>query len=309
MSDITGRVPVPIAALVIGYKPDLAVVDALLLRLMGEAAAVFLIDNGGSQAYLSGSPEEKSRVHYINMGGNQGLGAALNRGMAEARAKGFRYVTTFDQDSAPPCGMVTALLRAMQARQAEDPQCVAVGPVFHDQREAGERSFPVYREQGGRICSVPVPPGAGLLEVDMLITSGMLVDSNAWEAGLKYDDGLMVDYTDTDWCFRARAAGKRLFVLAEARMAHSVSDARPVRILGVHFLRYSPIRRYYYFRNTVYFLQKPYVSMAWRFRLLAGMTVRLPVNLLIDEQPLRGLQFALKGVWHGLRGRLGPYPS
>ncbi len=289
--------------------PDSAALDFLLCSLLEQAQCVFLVDNGGSAAYLSPLPNELARVHYMDMGGNAGLGAALNKGMPAARAAGLRYVITFDQDSAPGPGMVAALLDGLHALQSDDPACAAVGPLFHDKREDGIHYFPVYREAEGGIKVIPGAEVAGLQEVDVLITSGMLVDYNAWANGLLYEEGLMVDYTDTDWCFRARAAGRRLFVLPSVGMPHALSDTPPVRVMGVHLLRYTPVRRYYYFRNTVYFVRRPYVSPAWRRRLLAGLLVRLGSNLFIDEQRLRGLSMSLKGLWHGLRGRLGRYPA
>lgn len=309
MSSITNKEPAAVAALVVGYRPDLATLDALLLRLLAEVRLVVLLDNGGAEAYLTGRPGQRSRVRHVDMGGNCGLGAALNRGMSEARASGLRYVMTFDQDSCPPPGMVEALFAAMLCMQAHDAACVAVGPAFYDVREKGERCFPLYREANGGVGRVDVGGNPEPQAVDMLITSGMLVDSNAWDGGLRYEEGLMVDYTDSDWCFRARAAGKRLYALGTARMPHALSDARPVRLFGIHLLRYSPLRRYYYFRNTVYFVRRPYVSSAWRRRLLAGMALRLPATLFIDAHPLGSLVMSLKGLWHGVRGRLGAYPS
>jgi len=309
MTPIICREPAPVAALVVGYMPELPVLDGLLLGLLAEVQAVFLLDNGGSHGYLANSPEERARGRYIDLGGNTGLGAALNRGMLEARAAGLRYVITFDQDSAPPHGMPQMLLTAMQTQQTAGISCAAVGPLFYDRREAQVRCFPLYREKGGRIEVTPGEAAEPMHEVDVLITSGMLVDSDAWAAGLRYEEGLMVDYTDTDWCFRARAAGRRLFVCAGVRMPHALSDTPPVRVLGVSLLRYTPLRRYYYFRNTAYFVRRPFVSRAWRRRLLAGLPVRLVSNLVLDEQPWRSLRLSLKGLWHGLRGRLGPYPS
>lgn len=301
--------PLPVAALVVGYRPETAVLDALLLRLVAEVSLVVLLDNGGAQGYLKAHPEQRGKVQYLDMQGNQGLGAALNRGMEHVRQAGLRHAITFDQDSSPPVGMVAALYSAMQAQHAQGIPCAAIGPAFFDRRETGEHRFPIYREVNGHIQVMVPDPAQGLHEVDVLITSGMLVDTDAWADGLPYEDGLVVDYTDTDWCFRARAAGRRLFVLPSVGMPHALSDTPPVRVMGVHLLRYTPVRRYYYFRNTVYFVRRPYVSPAWRRRLLAGLLVRLGSNLFIDEQRLRGLSMSLKGLWHGLRGRLGRYPA
>src|SRR5690606_33355293 len=136
-------------------------------------------------------------------------------------------------------------------------------------------------------------------------TSGMLVDSDIWADGLTYDEGLFVDYTDTDWCFRVRAKGYCLVVVLAVTMPHSLSDAPPIRAFNVNLLRYSPLRRYYYFRNTVYFVKKKYVSRPWRRRLLAGLAVRLITNIFIDDRRLRGLAMSMRGALDGLRGRMG----
>src|SRR5690554_5157145 len=141
MTPIISRELPPVAALVVGYMPDRPVLDRLLLSLLAEAEAVFLLDNGGSQEYLSDLPAERARVRYIDMGGNAGLGAALNRGMQEARAAGLRYVITFDQDTAPPDGMPQAPLDAMEAQQQAGITCAAIGPLFFDRRAPQTRWF------------------------------------------------------------------------------------------------------------------------------------------------------------------------
>lgn len=303
------KAKVAAAALVVGYQPDIEVLDALLLGLLAEVEQVILLDNGGASAYMSAHPDARGEVVYVDMKGNQGLGAALNRGMREARAKGLRFVATFDQDSAPPLGMIGALHAAMLAHHERGVRCAAVGPTFYDRREPGQRRFPVFREEGRRIRVIHAHELDAVQEVDVLITSGMLVDSDTWAAGIQYDEGLIVDHTDSDWCFRARAVGYSLFVLSTVCMPHALSDSPPLRVLGVNLLRYSPLRRYYYFRNTAYFVRRPYVSGPWRRRLGAGLVVRLCSNLVIDKHRFRSLAMSLKGIWHGLRGRLGPYPS
>ncbi len=289
------------AAVVVGYHPDLAVLDALLAALLDQADPVILIDNGASADYLSARPSLRARVVYHAMEGNQGLGAALNSGFAIAMARGCRHVATFDQDSEPPRDMLPRLARAHDDLVRRGVRCAAVGPCFHDRREDPPRVYPLFREQRGHIRVLdPDAAGGAPLQVDTLITSGMLVAVDAWRAGLAYDPWLFVDYTDTDWCFRARAAGWSLWAHPAVRMGHALSDTPPVRILGINLLRYSPIRRYYYFRNTVRFVRRSYVSRAWRRRLLAGLAVRLLVNPWIDAHGWASLRMAVRGLRDGL---------
>src|SRR5690606_15932879 len=124
-----------------------------------------------------------------------------------------------------------------------------------------------------------------------------------WEAGHTYNEELVVDYTDTDWCFRVRREGYRIFAVPKICMPHSLSDSPPVRILGVHLLRYSAVRRYYYFRNTLFFVRQRYVSAAWKRRLLLGLVVRFLSNAWLDEKPLRSIKLSVRGLADGMRGR------
>ncbi|MBB5217417.1 glycosyltransferase family 2 protein [Parapusillimonas granuli] len=301
-----------VAALVVGYMPDMPVLDALLAGLPAQADTVVFVDNGGAEGILGHDPDQRARIHYIAMGGNAGLGAALNAGMEFAASQGCTHVATFDQDSELPPGLIPRLLQAHLSLRGQGVRCAAVGPRFYDRREGTVKKFPMYREQDGAIKVIAADgagadSAAGLQEVDVLITSGMLVNLRAWREGLRYDEGLFVDYTDTDWCFRARAAGYRLFVCLDQEMGHAMSDAPPVRVFGVNLLCYPPLRRYYYFRNTIYFIRQPYVSPAWRKRLAAGLPVRFLSNVFIDRHKLAGLKMMLLGLWHGVRKRLGGY--
>lgn len=302
-----------VAALVVGYMPDMPVLDALLASLLAQADTVVFIDNGGAAGILGHDAGLRARIRYIDMGGNAGLGAALNAGVRLAVGMGCTHVATFDQDSAPPPELIPGLLQAHLSLRDRGVSCAAIGPRFYDRREGSIKKFPMYREQDGAIQVIAAPDGAAepcaLQEVDVLITSGMLVNVQAWQAGIHYNEGLFVDYTDTDWCFRARAAGYRLFVCLDQEMGHAMSDAPPVRVLGVNLLCYAPLRRYYYFRNTIYFIRRPYVSWAWRKRLAAGLPVRFLSNIFIDQHKLAGLKMMLLGLWHGLRNRLGGYRS
>ena len=298
-----------LGALVVGYQPEFPTLDALLLTLLAEAQWVVLVDNGGSQNFLQNAPEARARVHYLAQPGNVGLGAALNAGFAYLAAQQCAYTITFDQDSAPPAGMLATLHEHHRSLQQRGISCAAVGPRFRDRRAGGQPLFPLYQQQGAFIRKVPLQPATTPEhEVDVLITSGMMVNMAAWQAGLHYNPGLFVDYTDTDWCFRARAQGWHLYANLQAEMGHALSDAPPVKFMGLTLLRYSPLRRYYYFRNTLYFLRQNYVSWAWRRRLFAGLLVRLVGNVWMDDATTRSARFILRGLRDGIRGRLGPCP-
>src|SRR5690606_14592471 len=124
-------------------------------------------------------------IHYINLVTNRGLGFALNKGFEAASALGVEYVATFDQDSAVLEGLIGGLHRTFLKLQSTVPHCAAVAPVFFDRRAGSKIRFPFYREVNGRIQAVSaVNKTETVVEVDVLITSGMLVKVSVWEQGV-----------------------------------------------------------------------------------------------------------------------------
>ena len=296
-----------IAAVVVGYNPDIKVLDDLLVSLSEQVALLILVDNGGAENFLQERPEVKSFVKYLSLDGNKGLGVALNAGFQLAVDSGIQYVVTFDQDSHAEPDLISELESAMRLAKSRDEKCIAVSPAFFDRRDGKRIQFPFYQSVNGVIAPVFVSQdSSGLVRADALITSGMLVDTIAWKEGIKYDDGMFVDFTDTEWCFRVRDQGYTLYGCLSVEMGHALSDAPPVKIFGLSFFRYSPVRRYFFFRNTVAVCRMEHTPMCWKKRLSIALVLRFFVNLVIDKDKIQSLKMMARGVRHGLRKSLGP---
>src|ERR1700721_694736 len=98
-----------IAAIIVAFGPNSFQISRLIGVLAQECGAVYVMDNGGGREAITPSTEIDGETHIIDMGRNRGLGEALNGGFRLAAAAGFAYVTTFDQDSEPAPGQVSAL--------------------------------------------------------------------------------------------------------------------------------------------------------------------------------------------------------
>lgn len=294
----------------VSYHPEISVLQNLLRAVSQQVGLLILVDNGGGRAAAEALVSESIQIDVIDLGHNLGLGYALNAGFASALDAGAQYVATFDQDSAPPPGLVDGLLSCHELLAARGERCAAVGPVFFDRRETRKTYFPFYFQQGRRIvAAIKGQWPQAMVETDALITSGMLVRADVWAQGVRYDDGLFIDYTDTEWCFRVRSHGYSLYGAMECEMGHALSDAVPTRVAGLSFFRYSPLRRYYYFRNTALFCKAPCVSWTWTVRLMAGLALRLCVNLVIDKNKWASLRMMLRGIVDALHGRTGKFSA
>ncbi|GLO31929.1 rhamnosyltransferase [Pseudomonas putida] len=295
-----------IGAVVVTYNPDPAVLDDLLRSLLNQVELLILMDNGGGQNFLKADAAARQQVYYVDLGGNSGLGVALNQGFEIAASRHLDYLVTFDQDSHANPDLIERLHAGMQDAISKDPQCIAVGPHFFDRREGEKVPFPFYITERDKI--VPAYSTAsvdGLLKVETLITSGMMVCVSAWVSGIKYNDGMFVDYTDTEWCFRARSLGHTLYGCLNVEMGHALSDAPPVKLFGLSFFEYSPVRRYFYFRNTVAVVRMEHTPALWKKRLMKGLLLRFFVNIVIDKQRFKSFAMMIRGALHGLSGKLG----
>lgn len=296
------------AGVVVGFHPEVAVLSKLLITLSTQVDVLILVDNGGSGGLNDLDEIKNSNFIYINLEENKGLGAALNIGIKAAVERGAEFVALFDQDSAPPGHLVSVLLASHRQLADRGIDCAAVGPVFYDRREDAKQYFPFYREVNRKITSTyPSNSMDRIVPVDALITSGMLVNVRVWTEGGTFDEGLFVDYTDTEWCFRVRHQGQALYGNLDVEMGHAPSDAPPARLVGFSFFRYSPIRRYYYFRNTVFFLLSDAVSFAWKKRIFMGLGLRFFVNIFIDNEKWKTTKMMTLGIRDGLKKKSGKW--
>ena len=104
-----------IAAVVVAFGPDVLKINRLVDVLARECQAVYVMDNGGGRDAIAVKPETAATMYVIDMGGNRGIGEALNRAFRLAATAGFDYVATFDQDSGPALGQINALVSAIES--------------------------------------------------------------------------------------------------------------------------------------------------------------------------------------------------
>jgi len=297
-----------ISAIIVSYLPNKDILISLIKSLTSQADNIILVDNGGGKDAYDSLVHDKFKLEYIPLEKNEGLGFALNVGFKRSIDLNSDYVATFDQDSSPSLGLIGGLLKVHIELQAGGVNCAAVAPVFFDSRDSAKIYFPFYREEDKSIRSFyPHSTDESYVEVDTLITSGMLIRGDVWRSGVHYDPTYFVDYTDPDWCYRVRFQGYKLFGCLRVEMGHAPSDSPPVRIFGRSFFHYSPLRRYYYFRNTIKFCSNAYVSKTWKIRLLIGLLIRYFVNIIIDKNKYKSLKMMTYGIFAGFRNKSGPY--
>lgn len=283
-------------ALIVCYHPDVEILSRLAKQISPQVQRVLLLNNGGVDASLFKTLDGVDNLDIIEFNGNVGLPRALNSGVQIAIDAGANWVVTFDQDSRPPDNHVSLLINAWHTKEAEGIKVGAIGPVFIDDRDPTIR-YPFYKSDGLAVHRVTQATSNGCAETEVLITSGMLIDTKVWQDNLHYCDPLFVDFVDTEWCLRASSRGYHLFGCFDVEMRHRPSDRKPIRLPGILLFSYSPLRRYYYFRNSLWVLKMPHVSLAFKIRISIGSGIRIFTSPFVD----RKLFASFRGVFKGLR--------
>ncbi|AZN31613.1 rhamnosyltransferase [Pseudoalteromonas agarivorans] len=285
-----------IGAVLVVYKPDLALTERLLTRLYGQTEEVVIVDN-------SPTPHDFTKVikhyHYIHLADNSGIAHAHNAGLLYLLKAGCEYAILLDQDSLIPSDMVFNLSSLLKASNKIKQNVVAIGPrircSFSDKKVNPKIQKEVFEYDD-------------LVGVTQIIASGMMIDLSALDQiGLK-DESLFIDGVDHEWCWRARSMGFDIAKAKNVEMVHRLGDSRS-KFIGVTYKVGAPIRLYYQFRNILLLSRRPYVPTYWKVRCLFFMPIRLFLNSVMQKNRLKRLGFMLQGIVDGVLGRKGPYKS
>ena len=297
-----------LATVTVTYNPDLAILRAQLDALPHGATRI-VVDNASAPALRDGLRtllRDRPDASLIEHSDNLGLAAALNAGVqaAAAATPAPAHVLLLDQDTEPEAGSIDALVAALQSLAAVDPAVAAVGPRLLDVDTGLEHGFHQLR---GCIVRRHLESASAPIEVVGLNGSGTLVRLAPFLDAGGMDASLFIDHVDTEWSFRMRAAGHRLYGVPAARFRHRMGAAgKRYWLLAWRVWPYrSPLRHYYLFRNTVRLLRMPHVAGVWKAWAPLKLALTMVAHALFD--PARGAQLEqmFRGLRDGARARRG----
>ncbi|WP_166375868.1 glycosyltransferase [Aeromicrobium phragmitis] len=190
------------------YSPDRSLLANL--EAIGEQVdRVIVVDDHGPE------PDEELFIALVEQGvelyrqpDNLGIAAALNRGIAVAFARGADAVVLFDQDSAPPPGMIAALRRTVdEAKEAGIDAAFAVPEFWSATRQ------------------VMATDPSGVLLAREPIQSGTYLPRSSWEDLGPLREDLFIDLVDVEYALRAEAAGMPPVAAPGTRLGHRLGAA------------------------------------------------------------------------------------
>lgn len=280
-----------IAGVVVLYQPENNVVDNI--KTYGyRLNKLYLVDNteAPSHSVLKSVQKEFESVEYIHLPQNQGIAKALNSAALKAAEEGFDWLLTMDQDSKASDNMIDRLLETLQEYQNDEIGILA----------------PKYLQQ----TDMSSAPSSGLEEVDIVITSGNLLNLNAFLKVGPFREDFFIDYVDHEYCLRLRLAGYKIIVNNGVVLYHELGNSQSHQLLGNQVIssHHNSLRRYYITRNRLAVLKEFRYDFPKYYEQQRLLNIKEIIKLLLFEKDkLSKLRSAFWGYLDYKRKIFGKY--
>ena len=240
------------------------------------ASEVILVDNGSQDGGRIEVKRAFPSVHIIENEKNLGFAKAVNQGLQKASG---RYVLLLNPDTQMKDGAIERLVSFMDAHSdvgvagaqllnADGSKQNSIANFPSLATELFNKSllrwlFP--KKFPGKERDYPEP-----VEVDSVIGACMVVRRKAMEQVGLLDEDYFLFLEETDWCYRMKRAGWKIYHVPQAEVYHfqGKSAETAKKRAKVEF-----------YRSRYHFFKKNRGNLQW-FILLSGLMVRLLFELL-----------------------------
>jgi len=236
---------------------------------------VFVVDNGSMDGSIAAAKGRFPEVKFIQNEINLGFARANNQALSLAKG---RYLLLLNPDTQVKKGAMERLISFMDAH----PEAGGAGAQLLNSdgsRQNSIANFPSLATEllnksllrwffpsvfPGKERNYPEP-----IEVDSVIGACMVVKRDAIEPVGLLDEGYFLFLEETDWCYRMRRTGWKIYHVPQAEIYHFQGK-------GVEMEKKKA--RVEYYRSLYRFFKKNRGRLQW-FILLIGSVIKLVVEL------------------------------
>jgi rhamnosyltransferase len=282
-----------IAAVVILYNPIEAVLSNLK-TYYPYVDKIYVYDNteGPAQTF---DWAQFPKVEFHHNGQNKGIAEVLNQAVSKAIEEGYDWLLTMDQDSGFTQQSIENYWHSFSSFPHKE-KVALFGPVFGEW-DAG------WQTNGNR------------QEVELLITSGALLNLALFDEIGRFDEALFIDLVDFDYCIRAQLAGYQIIQFTDVVLSHQLgtmalrSSIKTLFLVKKHKRLYLPLRCYYMYRNMLYLKAKyPNSNLSALKKVERGVKEILKNNFFYGRNNRTLVRYLLLAYKHFKDNKMGKFP-
>ena len=289
-----------ILSIVVLFNPDIEALERLIDVHSNNFSNTLLIDNtSGKNPYLLKKVPQS--MHVIFNYKNLGLSKAYNIGINYAKIKGFRMVALFDQDTYFENNFSNIMLQNINSFFSYKMPAV-YSPIYYNEvtNKMGLNIFYKF------IFMIKMIPDLSVKHTfpNHVISSGSFIPLNVLDDVGNMLDELFIDLVDIEWCMRARGRGYEIVSFSAARIFHNLGHSS-IKIFGKEIFIHTPLRMYYYFRNSVYLNSKKYLPLHWKIIEFFRNSLRFLFFMVFINDKKKYFRYIIKGIFDGLNRNMG----
>ena len=188
-----------------------------------------VVDNSDTKNEISQSLKNDPNFIYIDMDGNKGIAAALNKGIEYLNSKNIDFALTMDQDSLFPTKYYPNILELVNKYKTD---YSVIGLNFNQDNSGLDK----------------------IIEVPYWITSGNYVNISEFMSVGGFMNELFIDYVDFELGYKFKKNGFKICYLKDFSLKHTIGNPIEIHLFGrtYYAMNHSPIRYYYRYRNAYY---------------------------------------------------------
>jgi rhamnosyltransferase len=284
-----------VCGIVVTFFPEQGALENLT-QLRSQVEGLIVVDNASSVDGINSLRAASQALEFelVENGENLGIAAAMNIGVRRAKALGYRFVALFDQDSTVTPSFIDAMVRSYQSNPNRER--VAILGATYEHRVTGASPKPGLLAKDG-----------GPIEV---MTSGSFMPIEIFDRCGYFQEDLIIDRVDYEYCFRVRDCGYRVMICPGAKLIHSAGAPAEVGLLGktlMVFSNHSAARWYYISRNSVLLVRKYGARYPrWATGTILYILVKAPLKIvLVRGDKWKKIGNVIRGISDGILGRTG----
>lgn len=286
-------------AIIVTFYPSKDIAENVA-ALHDQVDTIIIVDNASGDSYqeLWQQLTKQFNVSIIYNSENIGIAAALNLGLKKAKADGYQWIVTFDQDSQATPNMIDTMLQAYEI-YPQNEKVVSLSPRYKDKNTGVIR--------GNQVLSslTEIHP---YLEAQTVMTSGNLLKLSVLDSVGYFNEALFIDCVDYEYCLRCINQGYKILEIKDAVLLHNVGFPVQHKLLWRTLTanNHSALRRYYYARNAVYIYKKfAFKQPIWVIKNCCVLMKMIVVVTFFEVNRKKKLKAIFRGFVDGLFDRMG----
>lgn len=271
---------------IVTYNPDITRLEENLKSISENDSihVIIIVDNNSTNRDdIAGLIKTIANAKFIPLEENKGIAYALNVICSSAKEFAINWVLTLDQDSIPQPHLADALL------EHADENIGILCPRTED------------RNMGTQYTSST----SGSDKIEFVITSGNLVNIQAWNQVGKFDESLFIDGVDFDFCIRLRYLEYSIVRINNLYILHEVGHGKSIKLFNkqISIMNHAPLRLYYIVRNYLYIGKKYNKMPHWAIE----VAKRILIVIIFEHNRWQKMKYILQGLKDFKQHNMGKY--